>query len=347
MAASKLSQNMTAVLNSELDNLEDLETEPALETDAELIAELDAELDIEIDLKMPIESDYRSGELSQYIHDIEQYKLISQDEEIELAKLICAGKESTDPAIIAAGLQAREKFINANYRLVIAIAKNYRNSCSPAITFLDLIQVGNMGLMKSVDRFDYTKGLKFSTYATWWIRQHIKRDILNNAHTIRVPVHIQEWLSKITRLEHQHGDLTPIELAELLGLSEHKVMKLLHVRDDMKMVYLDRDIPTADDSLTPLLEMIPSEILPPDLAHKLEERDQYLYDLMDSKLTDREFYILAKRFGLVDDKPATLEMVGQELGITRERVRQVEEKALRKLKTDKIRTQLKEVFGIR
>ena len=314
----------------ELDELDDL-----IEDDTDLDTE---ELDIATILKTEPNRNLLPH-LSSYLAEIARFPRISNEEEIALAKIMAA---TDTPAEVKQA--AREKFINANYKLVVSIAKRYTKSCNAGITFLDLIQSGNLGLMKSVDRFDYTKGIKFSTFATWWIRQSITRDLLNMSHTIRIPVHLQEQVSKIFRLQREAGrDLSPEELMEALDLTANQIQRILHVRDTMQIASLDRLV-VNEDSSTSLLELIADGSLSPDEVHTLEEREQGLVDIMGDRLTDREFYILVRRFGLRDNKPVTLEHLGNELGVTRERIRQIEAKALRKLRTPRVQARLRDLL---
>lgn len=316
---------MEAEVEKELED--DFETEEELDED--FVAELAEDVDLETDLTVEFKS---SDEISRYLADIHKFPRLTQNEEVELAKAILAGKQSTDPKVISAGMQAREKFINANYKLVVAVAKQYKYSCTASLTFMDLIQSGNLGLMHAVDRFDYTKGWKFSTYATWWVKQRIRREIQDNANVIRVPVHVQDWLSKIHKLELQAGrDLSPAELVEALNITLTKAEWFLQIRANMPLVYLDRIVAT-EDSEASLLDVIPSHVLSPAQVYDDEERETYLMTVLNDKLTDREFYIVMERFGFIDDKPKSLEVLGKALGLTRERVRQIESRALQKLK---------------
>jgi len=301
------------------------------------------------------------NELSQYLQDIEHFPRLSSDEEIDLAKKIEAGNiarallaseyTSLDTGelrrTVAAGDAAREKFINANYKLVVSIAKRYFKKVTASITILDIVQSGNLGLIKAVDRYDYTKGFKFSTFATWWIRQHINRDFLNEAYTIRLPIHMHELLSKIRRLRGQNELITVEELAEALNISENKVTRLLQIQDGMIVAYLDRQVLSTEDGFTSLLDLLPSEILPPDLINNQQDRDNGLFKIMAKRLTDREHYVLTRRFGLIDNKPATLEIIGADLGITRERVRQIESRAINKLRAPRIYAELKDLASLK
>ena len=175
------------------------ELEEELDELEEELTELDDNFHVsdEFDLDSKIKEFHTKDELGRYLEDVGQYGLLSHEEELDLAYTMRAGLQSEDPELIKKGQLARDKFINGNYRLVISIAKRYYNSVSPSMTFLDIIQSGNLGLMTAIDKFDPDKGLKFSTFATWWIRQYIARDILNNRNTISVPVHKQEKQSKI------------------------------------------------------------------------------------------------------------------------------------------------------
>ena len=333
------------------DDLED-ELDDELALDIEIEEELDIELDVQALLKPEVVASY-PDELAHYLHDIATFSRISADEEIALAKLIKAGVEAkatlTDvnqvelAPIIKAGQAARNKFIEANYKLVVSIARKYYYACTTAVTFLDIIQSGNLGLMKAVDRFDHTKSIKFSTYATWWIRQHITRDLLNTAYAIRIPIHVQEIISKIYQLERSSATAPSIdELAEALKMSPHIIARTVHIRDTKNVTSLDKNTAAGDsDSEVSLLDAVPSDTLSPDKVHAAEELDQQLQDILSSKLTDREQYIIVRRFGLTDDRPVTLERLGDELGVTRERVRQIEAIALRKLRAPRVQTALR------
>lgn len=336
----------------------------------DLMSDLDDDIDLlviddlEIDNLQETEPEFiRSSEVSRYLRDISQFPRISKEEELELAKSIKAGvtakKElaaSTNPDeiillqnLISVGEKARETFINANYKLVVAIAKHFLYACNSTLTFLDLIQVGNLGLMYAVDRFDYTRGLKFSTFATWWIQQRIRRDIQDVNNIIRIPVHVQDTLSKIRRLElSTNHRLSTEELGELMGMTTAKIERLLQIRNNMSIVYLDQLI-TSDngDGEASLLDVLESDTLSPADIFKQAELTDYLYAVMSTRLTDRELYILLERFGFLDDKPKTLESLGQTLNITRERVRQLEFNALRKLKTKRIKNELRVLLGIK
>jgi len=339
-------------LESELLDIEEVEEveededfDDAIDDNLELLI-LEAE-DAELDLET-LEPEFNTNsEISRYLHDINKFPRLSQEEEVELAKLIKAAKESTDPAIVFDGKQARDKFINSNYKLVVAIAKMYRHSCNGSITFFDLIQSGNLGLMHAVDRFDYTKGWKFSTYATWWIKQRIRRDIQDVGQAIRVPVHVQDWLSKIHKLElAANRQLTVDELADATGLTTAKVEKFLRIRAEMPMIYLDKIVNT-EDSEASLLDVIASDIDSPEDIYKKQATEDRLREIMINRLTDRELYILSRRFGLINEKAVTLETIAMELGVTRERIRQIEAIALRKLRSDKIQRELKAMLKLR
>jgi RNA polymerase primary sigma factor len=342
--------------------LEDDELEEFEEDLAEMDDEVnDEEFDAASILTPDIPAVYAS-EISRYLSDISVFPRLTQEEEIELAKLIEAGVEAkakieaNDKAempssselynIVATGQNARDKFINANYKLVVSIAKKYMHATNPGLTFLDLIQNGNLGLMKSVDRFDYTKGFKFSTFATWWIRQSIMREILNTATTIRIPVHLQEWISRLNRLEHANPKITIEEIAKELDVTVDKVMHFIQVRDTMYVTSLDHVVKTPDSDST-LLELIVGDSLPPDTVHNLEQRELGLLNLMADKLTDREFYVISRRYGLLGETAGTLEVIGAEVGVTRERVRQIEAKVLKKLRLPNNQEYLKDLLTLK
>jgi RNA polymerase primary sigma factor len=254
-----------------------------------------------------------------YLKEIGRVPLLSGDEEIELAKAMSEG----DP-------NARKRLSEANLRLVVSIAKRY---VGRGMQFLDLIQEGNLGLIKAVEKFDYTKGYKFSTYATWWIRQAITRAIADQARTIRIPVHMVETINKVVRVERQllqelGRQPQADEIAELMGMSVDKVREIMKVAQEP--VSLETPIGEEEDSH--LGDFIPDEDAPApaEAASHTLLREQ-LGDVLKT-LTPREEKVLRLRFGLDDGRPRTLEEVGKEFNVTRERIRQIEAKALRKLR---------------
>ena len=254
-----------------------------------------------------------------YLKEIGRVPLLTPEEEIELAIRIGENDQ-----------QAKQRLAEANLRLVVSIAKRY---VGRGLQFLDLIQEGNLGLIKAVDKFDYTKGFKFSTYATWWIRQAITRAIADQARTIRIPVHMVETINKVkktnSQLLHKIGrDPTAEEIAEELGMPADKVREILRVSQDP--VSLETPIGEEEDSH--LGDFIPDDdaLAPADAASMLLLKEQ-LAEVLKT-LTSREAKVLSLRFGLEDGHPHTLEEVGSEFGVTRERIRQIEAKALRKLR---------------
>ena len=255
-----------------------------------------------------------------YLKEIGRVELLSHDEEIVLAKLILEGDE-----------EAKKKLAAANLRLVVSIAKRY---VGRGMLFLDLIQEGNMGLIKAVEKFDYTKGFKFSTYATWWIRQAITRAIADQARTIRIPVHMVETINKLTRVQRQliqelGREPTAEEISEKMdGMTPEKVREIQKMSLDP--VSLETPIGEEDDSH--LGDFIEDEgaMSPDDYAANELLKDELNEVLLE--LTDREEKVLRLRFGLDDGRTRTLEEVGKEFNVTRERIRQIEAKALRKLK---------------
>ncbi len=254
-----------------------------------------------------------------YLKEIGMVPLLSADEEIELAKRIQNGDE-----------KAKKRLSEANLRLVVSIAKRYLGR---GMHFLDLIQEGNLGLIKAVDKFDYSKGFKFSTYATWWIRQAITRAIADQARTIRIPVHMVETMNKVKRVSgqllHNNGqEPTPEEVAQELSLPVEKIREIMRASKDP--VSLETPIGEEDDSH--LGDFIPDDdALAPaeEASHVLLK--EHLLEVLDT-LTPREKKVLQMRFGIDDGKPRTLEEVGKEFDVTRERIRQIEAKALRKLR---------------
>ncbi len=254
-----------------------------------------------------------------YLKDIGKVPLLAADEEIELARLMLEGNE-----------EAKRKLSEANLRLVVSIAKRYMGR---GMLFLDLIQEGNLGLMKAVEKFDYQKGFKFSTYATWWIRQAITRAIADQARTIRIPVHMVETINKQIRvsrtlLQEYGREPTPEEIAKHMGIPEEKVREIQKIAQDP--VSLETPIGEEEDShLGDFLEDETSTA-PSDMVAFTMLKEQ-LIGVLDS-LTPREEKVLRLRYGIDDGRPRTLEEVGKEFNVTRERIRQIEAKALRKLR---------------
>lgn len=264
-----------------------------------------------------------------YLKDIGKVPLLSGDEEIELAKRMQEGDE-----------EAKQQLSEANLRLVVSIAKRY---VGRGMLLLDLIQEGNLGLMKAVEKFDYTKGFKFSTYATWWIRQAITRAIADQARTIRIPVHMVETINRQIRvsrslLQELGREPTPEEIAKEMGISPEKVMEIQKIAQDP--VSLETPIGEEEDSH--LVDFIEDDktVAPSDVAAYTMLREQLITVL--HKLTPREEMVLRLRYGIDDGKPRTLEEVGKEFNVTRERIRQIEAKALRKLRNPSRSKKLKD-----
>ena len=266
-----------------------------------------------------------------YLKEIGAVNLLTADEEVTLAKAIEAGdREEATPEEKAKGEAARKALSDANLRLVVSIAKKYLGR---GLQFLDLIQEGNLGLLKAVEKFDYKKGYKFSTYATWWIRQAITRAIADQARTIRVPVHMVETINKLNRISRQllqekGREATNEELAKAMGITPEKVRDIKKIAQDP--ISLETPIGEKEDShLGDFIE--DHEVVAPDeAAGSILLREQI--DELLNTLTDRERQVLELRFGLHDGKTRTLEEVGKHFDVTRERIRQIEGKALNKLK---------------
>lgn len=258
-----------------------------------------------------------------YLKDIGKIPLLSTEEEIEYSKQLAEGGENAG--------YARAKLIESNLRLVVSIAKKYQNKYN--MQFLDLIQEGNIGLMKAVEKFDYTKGWKFSTYGTWWIKQSITRAISDQAHTIRIPVHMVETISRqgnaIKALTQELGrEPTMDEIAERLGTTVEKVAEIQRIAQDP--ISLESKVGHEEDSKIGDLVVDETALSPQDVAMQNMLKEQLMGVL--ETLTPREQKVIRLRYGLDDAHPRTLEEVGREFSVTRERIRQIEAKALRKLR---------------
>lgn len=278
----------------------------------------DVDEETEIDLSVP-EGVGIDDPVRMYLKEIGRVPLLSAEEEIELAKRMEAGEES-----------AKRRLAEANLRLVVSIAKRY---VGRGMLFLDLIQEGNLGLIKAVEKFDYRKGYKFSTYATWWIRQAITRAIADQARTIRIPVHMVETINKLIRVSRQllqelGREPMPEEIAKVMEIPVERVREIMKIAQEP--VSLETPIGEEEDSH--LGDFIPDEDAPaPSEAASFILLKEQLEEVLET-LTPREEKVLRLRFGLDDGRTRTLEEVGQEFGVTRERIRQIEAKALRKLR---------------
>ena len=275
----------------------------------------------DIDLSVP-EGISIDDPVRMYLKEIGKVPLLTADEEIEIAKKMLEGGEEAEAA--------KKKLAEANLRMVVSIAKRY---VGRGMLFLDLIQEGNLGLIKAVEKFDYTKGFKFSTYATWWIRQAITRAIADQARTIRIPVHMVETINKLIRvsrqlLQEKGREPQPEEIAEAMGISVKKVREIVKIAQEP--VSLETPIGEEEDSH--LGDFIQDDDAPPPAeAASFTLMKEQLMSVLDT-LTPREKKVLSLRFGLEDGRQRTLEEVGQEFNVTRERIRQIEAKALRKLR---------------
>ena len=323
--ASELDEANSEQIDKVFDAFEDMGVSVLKDDDLDLeepdLDELEAVEDIkveDIDLTS-MEGINIDDPVRMYLREIGRIPLLSYDEELELAKKVLAGDEA-----------AKQKLAESNLRLVVSIAKKY---VGRGMLFLDLIQEGNMGLIKAVEKFDYTKGYKFSTYATWWIRQAITRAIADQARTIRIPVHMVETINKLKRtsrhlLQQLGREPTPEEIAAEMEIPVEKVTEIQKIAQDP--VSLETPIGEEDDSHLGDFIQDDDSPAPQDAAAYTLLREQ-LEEVMKT-LTPREAKVLKLRFGLEDGKSRTLEEVGKEFNVTRERIRQIEAKALRKLR---------------
>lgn len=289
-------------------------TAEELEGDAKTATELEKELEI----LSTLEEGSVTDPVRQYLRDIGKIPLLTAADEIELAK-----KAEKNVKV------ARDRLISANLRLVVSIAKKY---VGRGMSLLDLIEEGNIGLMRAVDKYDWRRGYKFSTYATWWIRQAITRAIADQARTIRIPVHMVETINRFNRTQRRlmqelGREPTPEEVAKVLEIDESKAREIVKVSQEPTSL----ETPVGDEEDSHLGDFIADQGLQPDEQATRELLKLHLDEVLDS-LSPREKRVLQLRFGLEDGKQRTLEEVGKEFGVTRERIRQIEAKAIRKLK---------------
>ncbi|MBD1399068.1 sigma-70 family RNA polymerase sigma factor [Pelovirga terrestris] len=308
--------------NLEEDQPEGLDALPEGEVDGEdNIQDLDTDIEDEDGEKeyQPDDQPSTADAIKLYLKDIQKSQLLSAEQERELAELIAVGDD-----------HARARMIESNLRLVVKIAKRYMNRGLP---FLDLIEEGNMGLIKAVEKFKVSKGCRFSTYATWWIRQSIERALVNQSRTIRLPVHVADEINKLVKVNRElvqtlKGDPSTADIAAAMGVSEHQVEKLQVL---LRKTY-SIEHPMGDNNDYSLIDTVEDKNLV-DPASTIEDVDLFVHvlELMDD-LSETERDILIMRFGLDDSEPQTLDTIGQLFGVTRERIRQIEAKSLATLR---------------
>lgn len=315
-----------------VDNLDKEPSDEEIETEINEDESVDDDKSTDEDIKnldLSIVKGNIDDPVRMYLKEIGKIPLLTPEEEIELSKRMLEGDE-----------EAKRHIVEANLRLVVAIAKRY---VGRGMLFLDLIQEGNLGLIKAVEKFDYKKGFKFSTYATWWIRQSITRSIADQARTIRIPVHMVETINKLIRYNRQlvqelGRDPRPDEIARHMEMPEEKIMEIMKIAQEP--VSLETPIGEEEDSH--LGDFIPDDdALAPSEAATYSLLKEQIEDVLET-LTERERKVLKLRFGLEDGRARTLEEVGKEFEVTRERIRQIEAKALRKLRGPKKSNKLKD-----
>ncbi len=342
------------------DDDKDLDIEPDEMSLSDL--DIDEPIDLETDLDTIAHSVKNDDPVRMYLKEIGQIPLLNIQEEKKYAVMVAEGqyaKEQLDS--VAAGEMtyseeeqqhlkdaldkaqyAKNKLVEANYRLVVSIAKKYTNR---GLLFLDLIQEGNMGLMRAVDKFNHEKGFKFSTYATWWIRQAITRAVADQARTIRIPVHMVETINKMIRIQRQliqdlGRDPSLEEIANKMGITPEKVQNIQRIAKEP--ISLEAHVGEEEDSSLGDFISDPNALTPHEFM--LQEMVKQTLDEVLETLTDREEKVLRLRYGLFDGKNHTLEEVGREFGVTRERIRQIEAKALRKLRSPSRQNKLREFY---
>lgn len=345
----------------ELEN-DDLELDLEIEPDELSLKDLEVEAGELLEEEEEVSNVNTDDPVKMYLKDIGKIPLIDQDEEVRLAKIIETGKVATEQIeyyndgeldlspedlkqleeLVLDAADAKNKLVEANYRLVVSIAKRYTNR---GLAFLDLIQDGNMGLMRAVDKFDYEKGFKFSTYATWWIRQAITRAIADKSRTIRIPVHMVENINKMYRVTQeltQELSRAPSaeEIAEKLDTTTDKVEYMQKIAREP--LSLETKVGVEED--TSLIDFVSDEHNDTPHENLLKEMLLNALDETLETLTDREERVLRLRYGLIGGKAHTLEEVGREFGVTRERIRQIEAKAMRKLRHPSRQEKLREFY---
>ncbi len=302
-----------------LDNIDDILLDDLSDDFSDEFSEKDADQDVDLDNVDLLEGIGTEDPVRMYLKEIGTVPLLTADEELELAKRKTEGDEA-----------AKERLIEANLRLVVSIAKRYTGR---GMSFLDLVQEGNLGLIKGVEKFDYTKGYKLSTYATWWIRQSVTRALADQARTIRVPVHMVETINKMSKMQRKltlelgYEPSIP-ELAKALDMTEEKVMEIMQIAREPAS--LETPIGEEDDSNLGDFVADANVVTPEQNVESVMLREHI--DTLLGDLKERERQVIVLRFGLEDGHPRTLEEVGKEFNVTRERIRQIEAKALRKLR---------------